>query len=195
MASKANDVYLRHPETYDEETAALLRSGNSPLEYPEEQYTNAVEQSKAIRTQPRPLIIVASSGMLTGGRIIHHLKDFLPDSACTLLFIGYQGQGTLGYAIQHGAKEARIDGQSYPVRCRVRSISGFSAHADEHELEDWVRNFASASGGVASDGRPKRVFVVHGDPDAAGAFAERIRRDLGLDTYLPGYRERVVLRP
>jgi metallo-beta-lactamase family protein len=195
MASKASDVYLRHPETYDDETAALLRSGDSPLEYPDEQYTNAVEQSKAIRTQPRPLIVVASSGMLTGGRIIHHLKDFLPDSACTLLFIGYQGEGTLGYAIQHGAKEARIDGQLYPVRCRVRSISGFSAHADEHELEDWVRNFAAAGGGEASDGRPKRVFVVHGDPDAAGAFAERIHRDFGLDTYLPGYRERVVLRP
>lgn len=194
MASKASDVYLRHPETYDEETAGLLRSGSSPLEYPGEEYTNEPDQSKAIRTQPRPLIVVASSGMLTGGRILHHLKDFLPDPACTLLFIGYQGQGTLGYAIQHGAQQARIDGTKYPVRCRVRSISGFSAHADEHELEDWVRNFAAAGGSVGGDGRPKRVFVVHGDPDAASAFAQRIKGDLGLDAYLPSYQEQIVLR-
>jgi metallo-beta-lactamase family protein len=194
MASKASDVYLRHPEEYDEETARLLRSGDAPLQYPGEQYTNEVDQSKAIRTQPRPLMIVASSGMLTGGRILHHLKDFLPDPGCTLLFIGYQGQGTLGYAIQHGAKHARIDGVQYPVGCRVRSISGFSAHADERELEAWVRNFAAAGGPTGSDGRPKRVFVVHGDPDAAQAFAERIHTDLGLDAHLPTYKERIVLR-
>ena len=140
-------------------------------------------------------MVVASSGMLTGGRILHHLKDFLPDPASMLLFIGYQGQGSLGYAIQHGAKEARIDGQMYPVRCKVRSISGFSAHADEHELEDWVRNFAHAGGTATGDGRPKTVFVVHGDPEAASAFADRIRGDLGLEVQLPSYLQEVVLRP
>jgi len=195
MASRASDVYVRHPEDYDEETAALLRSGSSPLEYPGEQFTNDAQSSKAIRTQPRPFMVVASSGMLTGGRILHHLKDFLPDPASMLLFIGYQGQGSLGYAIQHGAKEARIDGQMYPVRCKVRSISGFSAHADEHELEDWVRNFASAGGAAAADGHPKTVFVVHGDPEAASAFADRVRGDLGLEVQLPSYPQEVILRP
>jgi metallo-beta-lactamase family protein len=112
-------------------------------------------------------MLVASSGMLTGGRIMHHLKDFLPDPACTLLFIGYQGEGTLGRAIQLGAKTAKIDGVAYPVNCRVRVISGFSAHADEHELDDWLGNFAKAGGTSGADGRPKRVFVTHGDPDAA----------------------------
>ena len=195
MASRASDVYDRHPETYDAETAALMRAGDSPLAYPGEEYTNSVEASKAIRTKPRPIMVVASSGMLTGGRILHHLKDFLPDPACTLLFIGYQGQGTLGYAIQHGAKEAHIDHEKYPVRCRVRSISGFSAHADEHELEDWVRGFARAGGSSQADGAPKQVFVVHGDPDAAQAFADRLHGELGMDTRLPRYRETVVLRP
>ena len=194
MASRASDVYLRHPEEYDDETAALLRSGDSPLIYPGETYTNEVDQSKAIRTQPRPLMLVASSGMLTGGRIMHHLKDFLPDSACTLLFIGYQGEGTLGRAIQGGAKVAKIDGVEYPVRCRVRVISGFSAHADEHELDDWLANFTRAGGSVAGDGRPKRVFVVHGDPDAAQAFATRIRDQMHLDAHLPEYLETVQLR-
>jgi len=193
MASRASDVYLRHPEDYDAETAALLQSGDSPLIYPGETYTNEVDQSKAIKTQPRPLMLVASSGMLTGGRIMHHLKDFLPDPACTLLFIGYQGEGTLGRAIQMGAKVAKIDGVAYPVNCRVRVISGFSAHADEHELDDWLGNFAKAGGTSAADGRPKRVFVTHGDPDAAEAFATRIRA-MGLDAHLPTYLETVQLR-
>lgn len=193
MASRASDVYLRHPDVYDAETATLLRSGDSPLEYPGQQFTNEVDESKAIRSARRPLMIVASSGMLTGGRIMHHLKDFLPDPACTLLFIGYQAQGTLGRHLQSGGTTARIDGETYPVRCRIRSISGFSAHADEHELTDWLRHFAAAGGTRGTDGSPKRVFVVHGDPDAAEAFAGRVRGELGLDAYLPRYREVVNL--
>jgi metallo-beta-lactamase family protein len=194
MASRASDVYLRHPEVYDEETGILLRSGDSPLEYPGETYTNDVEASKGIRSAPRPLMLVASSGMLTGGRIMHHLKDFLPDPACTLLFIGYQGEGTLGRHLQTGGRTARIDHVEYPVRCRVRSISGFSAHADEHELDDWLANFTRSGGSEGGDGRPKRVFVVHGDPDAASTFAERTHRELGLDAVLPAYQETVRLR-
>jgi metallo-beta-lactamase family protein len=194
MASRASDVYMRHPEVYDEETAALLRSGDSPLIYPGETYTNEVDQSKAIKTQPRPLMLVASSGMLTGGRIMHHLKDFLPDAACTLLFIGYQGEGTLGRHLQTGGTTARIDGVEYPVRCRVRSISGFSAHADEHELDHWLANFVRAGGTNGGDGRPKQVFVVHGDPDAAEAFAARNRKALGLEVEVPTYMETVALR-
>jgi metallo-beta-lactamase family protein len=139
-------------------------------------------------------MVVASSGMLTGGRIMHHLKDFLPDPACTLLFIGYQGEGTLGRHLQGGGKTARIDGAEYPVRCRIRSISGFSAHADEHELDDWLGNFARAGGSNGADGRPKRIFVVHGDPDAAEAFAARIRGAMHLEPHLPTYLETVQLR-
>jgi metallo-beta-lactamase family protein len=194
MASRASEVYARHPEDFDEETGALLHSGDSPLVYPGETYTNDVEASKGIRNQPRPLMLVASSGMLTGGRIMHHLKDFLPDPACTLLFIGYQGEGTLGRHLQSGGTTARIDGVEYPVRCRIRSISGFSAHADEHELDDWLGNFARAGGPDGADGRPKRVFVVHGDPDAAEAFATRIRDELHLEPHLPAYLETVQLR-
>jgi metallo-beta-lactamase family protein len=193
MASRASDVYLRHPEVYDEETAQLLRSGDSPLTYPGEEYTNTVDQSKAIRTQPRPMMVVASSGMLTGGRIMHHLKDFLPDPACTLLFIGYQAEGTLGRHLQTGGKTARIDRQEIEVRCRIVSISGFSAHADEHELDAWLSHFAAAGGTDASDGRPKRVFLVHGDPDATAAFAERIRREIGFEVEVPSYRQVVML--
>ncbi len=186
MASRATTVYHDHPEAYDEETAALLRSGDSPLEYPGQQFTDTVEASRSIRHAKRPIMVVASSGMLTGGRIMHHLKDFLPDPKCTLLFIGYQGEGTLGRRLQDGGRTARIDGQEIDVRCRVRSISGFSAHADQHELETWLGHFGA-------DGRPKTVFIVHGDPDAAEAFAARIRSGLGMEAVIPKHRETVTL--
>jgi len=186
MASRATTVYHEHPEVYDAETRELLSSGESPLEYPGQSFTDTVEESKAIRTAKRPIMVVASSGMLTGGRIMHHLKDFLPDPKCTLLFIGYQGQGTLGRHIQEGGKTARIDGQEIDVRCRVRVISGFSAHADQHELEAWLAHFGR------DGGRPRQVFLVHGDPDAAEAFAGRVR-DMGLDPHIARHRETVDL--
>jgi len=189
MASRATTVYHDHPETYDEQTRALLQSGDSPLEYPGQQFTDTVAESKAIRTAKRPIMVVASSGMLTGGRIMHHLKDFLPDPKCTLLFIGYQGEGTLGRHIQDGGKTARIDGQQIDVRCRVRVISGFSAHADQHELERWLAHFGRDG---SNGGRPKRVFLVHGDPDAAEAFAGRVR-EMGMDPHIARHRETVDL--
>jgi metallo-beta-lactamase family protein len=194
MASRASDVYRKYPDYYDDETRRLMEQGQSPLEYPGETWTDTPDQSKAIRNQQRPFMIVASSGMLTGGRIMHHLKDFLPDPASTLLFIGYQGEGTLGRHIQGGGKNARIDGQEYAVRCRVRSISGFSAHADENELAAWLGHFTRAGGTDGTDGNPKRVFIVHGDPEAAEAFGRRIRSETGLDPHLPRYRESVTLR-
>lgn len=189
MASKATQVYYDHPEDYDEETSRLLRAGESPLRYPGQQFTDTVEESKAIPHANRPIMVVASSGMLTGGRIMHHLKDFLPEPSCTLLFIGYQGEGTLGRHLQNGGKTARIDGQEIDVRCRVRSISGFSAHADQHELESWLSHFGT---GDAASERPKQVFIVHGDPDAAEAFGTRIR-GMGLEAVIPDYKERIEL--
>jgi metallo-beta-lactamase family protein len=190
MASKATTVYVDHPETYDEETATLLRSGESPLNYPGQHFTDTVEESKAIRHAKRPFMVVAASGMLTGGRVMHHLKDFLPDPKCTLLFIGYQGEGTLGRHIQDGGRTAKIDGQEIDVRCRVRVISGFSAHADQHELEAWLGHFGRAG---ETNGKPKRVFIVHGDPEAAEAFAGRIRSELGMEPHIPRHRETVTL--
>ena len=187
MATRASEVYLRHPEAYDEQTGALLRSGDSPLEYPDEEYTATSEQSKTIRHRDRPFMIVASSGMLTGGRIVHHLKDFLGQPSTTLLFIGYQAEGTLGRHLQTGGKTARLDGQEYPVRCRVRNVSGFSAHADEDELIAWLTAMTAKT-------KPRRVFVVHGDPAPAANLAARIKADLGVDAHVPTYRETIDLQ-
>jgi metallo-beta-lactamase family protein len=191
MASRASDVYRRHPEFYDEETQKLLHDGNTPLDYPRQEITRTVGESKAIAMANRPYMIIASNGMLTGGRVVAHLRNLIDDPAATLLFVGYQGEGTLGSHLQAGATTVKIDGAVRQVRCRVRSISGFSAHADESELLDWLRGFGTGRE-PGSSGYPRRVFLVHGDPDAQLAFAPRIEA-LGFRTHIPTWRETVTL--
>lgn len=186
MASAASDIYRRYRGYYDEETYRLLLEGETPLDYPGALYTNRADQSKAIRNAPRPMMIVSASGMLTGGRIVHHLRDLIDDPAAVILFVGYQGEGTLGAHLQAGAREIRLDGATRNVRCQIRSISGFSAHADEGELLAWLRHFAEAPR------RPRRVFLVHGDPDAEAALEPRVR-ELGLEPYRPDWQEIVDL--
>lgn len=191
MASKASDIYRRHPDYYDEETAELLRSGDTPLDYPDQHVTNDMRASQAIERAPRPYMIVASNGMLTGGRVVGHLRHLIDDPDATILFVGYQGEGTLGAHLQAGTKEVRLDGKPRQVRCQVRSISGFSAHADESELLDWLRGFVDGKK-PGDPGYPKRVFLVHGDPDAQIALEPKVRA-LGLATHVPHWHERVTL--
>ncbi|MGP1675066.1 MAG: MBL fold metallo-hydrolase RNA specificity domain-containing protein, partial [Candidatus Limnocylindrales bacterium] len=191
MASKASDIYRHHPDYYDEETAQLLRDGESPLDYPGQIVTNDYKASQAIERAPRPYMIVASNGMLTGGRIVGHLRRLIDDPAATILFVGYQGEGTLGAHLQAGAREVRIDGQQRQVRCQVRSISGFSAHADETELLDWLGRFVAGKR-PGDPGYPRRVFLVHGDPEAQVALEPRVRA-IGLATHVPHWHERVTL--
>ena len=184
MASKATEIYRRHGEYYDEEMRRLLAQREDPLDYPGAQVTNEIERSREISKAPRPYMIVASNGMLTGGRVLNHLRERIDDPAATLLFVGYQGEGTLGAQLQQGVREVRIDGATREVRCQIRSISGFSAHADESELLDWIGAFAKP--------RLRRVFIIHGDPDAQAAIEPKIRA-LGYDTHIPKWHERVTL--
>ena len=191
MASKASDIYRRHSEYFDEETGQLLRDGETPLDYPNQIVTNDVKDSKAIEHAPRPYMIVASNGMLTGGRVVGHLRNLVDDPDATILFVGYQGEGTLGAHLQAGAKTVRLDGQPREVRCKVRSISGFSAHADESELLDWLGRFVEGKR-PGDPGYPRRVFLVHGDPEAQIALEPKVR-ELGLATHIPHWHERVTL--
>jgi metallo-beta-lactamase family protein len=191
MASRASDVYRHHPEFYDEETRALLAAGNSPLDYPDQTITRSADESKAIATAARPYMIVASNGMLTGGRVVQHLRNLIDDPAATILFVGYQGVGTLGAHLQAGATTVRLDGAVREVKCRIRSISGFSAHADESELLDWLRNFTKDRH-TGEPGYPRTVFLVHGDPEAQLAIAPKVSA-LGLEVHVPHWRERVTL--
>ena len=191
MASKASDIYRHHPDYYDEETAKLLREGDTPLDYPNQTVTNDIKASQAIEFAPRPYMIVASNGMLTGGRVVGHLRHLIDDPTATILFVGYQGEGTLGAHLQAGATEVKLDGQVRQVRCKTRSISGFSAHADEHELLEWLGHFTDGKR-PGDAGYPRRVFLVHGDPDAQVALEPKVR-DMGFATHVPHWHERVTL--
>ncbi len=191
MASKASDLYRKYSDYYDEETAKLLHTGATPLDYPNQIITNDVKASQAIERAPRPYMIVASNGMLTGGRVVGHLRNLIGDPAATILFVGYQGEGTLGAHLQAGAATVKLDGQVRPVRCKIRSISGFSAHADEGELLEWLGRFAAGKH-PGDAGYPRRVFLVHGDPEAQIAMEPKVR-DLGFATHVPHWHERVTL--
>ncbi|MEK6207011.1 MAG: MBL fold metallo-hydrolase [Chloroflexota bacterium] len=191
MASKATEIYRRHPEYFDEEMRQLLAREGDPLDYPASITVNDAAESRAIRNAPRPYMIVASNGMLTGGRVLNHLRNLIDDPSATLLFVGYQGEGTLGSHLQRGVKKVTIDGKMRDVRCRVRSIDGFSAHADEPQLLDWLASFAKGKR-PGDPGFPKRVYVVHGDPAAELAIAPKIA-NLGFVTKIPTYREKVTL--
>jgi metallo-beta-lactamase family protein len=191
MASKATEIYRKYADYFDDETGALLRSGDTPLDYPNQIITNDVEDSKAIARAPRPYMIVASNGMLTGGRVVAHLRELIGDPTATLLFVGYQGEGTLGAHLQAGATSARIDGQQRVVRCQIRSIGGFSAHADEPELLAWLGNFGRGRR-LGDPGFPRLVFLVHGDPEAQIALEPKVR-ELGFEVHVPRWHERVEL--
>jgi metallo-beta-lactamase family protein len=191
MASKASAIYRAHPDYYDTETRDLLARHESPLDYSNQIVTNDVRDSQAIARAKRPYMIVASNGMLTGGRVVGHLRNLIDDPSAVILFVGYQGVGTLGDHLQTGAKTVKIDGQVRQVRCQIRSISGFSAHADESELLDWIRHFSDGKK-LGDPGFPRRVFLVHGDPDAQAALLPKVRA-LGFDAVIPAWHERVEL--
>lgn len=191
MATKATAIYKAHAEVYDDETRALLKSGATPLDYPEQHVTTNIKDSEAIEQAPRPYMIVASNGMLTGGRVVGHLRNLIDDPAATILFVGYQGIGTLGAHLQAGATTVKLDGVVRDVRCKVRSISGFSSHADEPQLLDWLGSFA-AGRQPGGPGYPKTVFLVHGDPEAQAALAPKVTA-LGFEVHVPKWHERVTV--
>ncbi|HEV2251283.1 MAG TPA: MBL fold metallo-hydrolase [Candidatus Limnocylindria bacterium] len=184
MASGATEIYRKYAGYFDDDAQALLAKAESPLDYPGAVMVKDATASRALdENGPRPFMLVASNGMITGGRIVQHTKAFIADPAMTLLFVGYQGEGTLGAQLQQGAKQVRIDGETLDVACQVRSISGFSAHSDEPELLAWLRNFTVA---------PRMTFIVHGDPAAQTAFEPKVRA-LGFKTTVPSWRQVVEL--
>jgi metallo-beta-lactamase family protein len=191
MASKASTIYRSHTDYYDAETLALLSRGEGPIDFPGQQETPNAQQSEAIERSRRPYVLVASNGMLTGGRVLNHLQTLIGDPKAMILFVGYQGETTLGARLQAGAKVARVDGQEYQVRCAIRSITGFSAHADEPGLLSWLGNFIA--GRKAGDpGVPRKVFIVHGDPDAQVILEPKVQA-LGLPTLVPKWHQHVTL--
>jgi metallo-beta-lactamase family protein len=143
-----------------------------------------VAQSKAINRIRGSAIVIAGSGMCTGGRIKHHLVRNIGRPESTILFVGYQAVGTLGRIILDGEKDVRIQGETHRVRARIARISGFSAHADRDELTRWLQSLGN---------QPDQTFITHGEPEAAEAFSDHLQNNLGWQTTVPNYLDKAAL--
>jgi metallo-beta-lactamase family protein len=184
MAVEVTGVFERHPELFDQEMKELLRQQKSPFDFPGLNLTGTVEESKAINHIGGSVIIIAGSGMCTGGRIKHHLVNNISREESTVVFVGYQAAGTLGRQIVDGAKRVRILGQYYPIKAGITQLNGFSAHADRDGLVRWLSSLRKP---------PRRVFVTHGELDASQHLAGLIRSRRGWEAIVPSYQEQVFL--
>jgi metallo-beta-lactamase family protein len=178
MAIDATRLFYDHVGDHalsEAECAAMSRTAR---------YAVTQDDSKAIDRASGPMIVISASGMCTGGRVLHHLKRFLPDERSTILFVGFQAAGTRGRSLVDGASEIKLLGQYVPVRARIASLDGLSAHADYAELIDWLR---------AAKLAPRSVFVTHGEPSASDAFRRRLRDSFGWNARVPELGETVEL--
>jgi metallo-beta-lactamase family protein len=177
MARHATEVFVKHPELFDGETRRAFEQGHgAPFGFERLRYVSTVEESKALNQRSEPCILVAASGMCEGGRILHHLAHGLGDARNTVLFVGFQAEGTLGRRIVDGAETVNVFGEPIRVRAEVASLQGFSAHADQNELLAWVGRLEPA---------PRRIFLVHGELAAMEVLAARLVERTGADVRIP----------
>jgi metallo-beta-lactamase family protein len=184
MAAAATRAYAKDREEQDEEYADALKRTPTPIQTRRMLACNTRDDSKRINTMEGPRIIISASGMMNGGRVLHHALRLLPDENATVVFVGYQAAGTLGRRVSDGEKQVKVLGQWIPVKCKIEKIGGFSAHADWKEVVRWLEGMPSS---------PKRVFVTHGEPDSAAAMASHIRERFGWQIEVPQYGEQVQL--
>jgi metallo-beta-lactamase family protein len=172
MAIDVTGIYCRHPEDHDLAMEQLMDEKRCPLCCGDYHLVRTADESRALNGRRGPMIIIAGSGMATGGRVLHHLKYRLPDPRNTVLLTGFQAAGTRGRALQDGASHIKIHGEQVPVQARIETVDGFSAHADRAELLRWLRGFRRP---------PLHTYVVHGEPEASRAFAASIADELGWE--------------
>jgi metallo-beta-lactamase family protein len=182
MAIKAVEIFLKHDEEYTEDTREMIRRYGSPLTWPGFTFASTAEESKKINEALMPSVIISSSGMVTGGRILHHLAQRLPDTRNLVLFIGFQAPGTRGFLIKNKISEIKIFGDFVPVRAHIAALEQFSDHADPPELLQWLRTFRS---------QPTATYLVHGEPDAAGQLRDAMSKELGWRVEVAQYLEKV----
>jgi metallo-beta-lactamase family protein len=183
MAVSATEIFRRYPEAYKPEFAASITSGNDPFELKNLHFTRQVSESKDIRHAPGSAVILAGSGMCTGGRVRHHLRHNLWRPESSVIFVGFAAHGTLARKIVDGAKMVRIFGDDVAVKARVHTINGFSAHADQAELLAWH----------AKAGSPRQTFLVHGDPDPAMAVLADKLDGRGVSALCPALHQEFKL--
>jgi len=182
MAIKAVEIYLKHESEYTDEARALIQKYGTPLEWPGFTFAATPEESKKINSVMYPSIIISSSGMATGGRILHHLALRLPDPKNTIIFIGFQAPGTRGASIKGGAKEVKIFGDFVNIRAQIVAFEQFSDHADPPELLEWLRTFQK---------KPRVTYLVHGEEAAAAQLRNEMERELGWKVHVAEWMEKV----
>ncbi len=185
LAIKATEIFRKNKKYYDEEAQAILAQGYDPFDMPNLHFTSATRESMAINERSGPAVIIAANGMCTAGRIKHHLKHNLWRKGTSLVIVGFQAKGTTGRKIVDGARQVKIFRENVAVRAKVFTIGGFSAHADQTDLLEWVSHFESNP----------RVFVVHGEATASEALAKEIQERFNLIAHAPKWKEQLILGP
>ena len=172
MASAATEVFKANAQVFDEDTKDYISKGDNPLEFANLKFTKTTEESKWLNFDKEPKVIISASGMCEAGRIRHHLKHNLWDSRNSIIFVGYQAEGTLGRTLLEGATEVTLFGEKITVGAQIHNLEGFSGHADRDGLLTWVKGFVQ---------KPKQIFLVHGEPQAKIDFAQTVRGATGYE--------------
>lgn len=180
LAISATEVFKENMDLFDEETQEEMKKGDHPLEFPGLKFTVTADESKALNENPEPCIIISASGMCEVGRIKHHLKHNLWNPNSTILFVGYQAPGTLGYSIVNGAKKVKIFGEEIAVNARIEYLEGYSGHADQDGLMNFIYSFRK---------KPKQIFLVHGEEESQEVLEQKIQEEIGLPVTIPDYGE------
>ncbi|CAE7672290.1 unnamed protein product [Symbiodinium necroappetens] len=181
MAIDATNIYQKHPHLFNEEARALFEQGRHPFQFPGLHFVKSADESKAINAIRGSCVILAGSGMCTGGRIKHHLRNNIIHDESTVLFVGYQARGTLGRRIVQGDPTVRIHGREYNVNAKIRELHGLSAHADRTGLMSWLRHFKEP---------PDKLFLTHGEEEAAMSLKKHVEEQLGWRVDVPEYEAR-----
>jgi len=176
LTVSATEIFLRNPDCFDEESLKLVKIGNNPLDFPNLKFTKTTEESKQLNITKESKVIISASGMCTAGRIKHHLKHNLWRRESSIVFVGYQAEGTLGRRIKEGEKVVKIFGEEIRVNAEIYSLEGFSGHADRDGLMWWMRSFKN---------RPKKIFIVHGEEEATKEISKRIEEEFKIKVYIP----------
>ncbi|MFC1864116.1 MBL fold metallo-hydrolase RNA specificity domain-containing protein [Thermodesulfobacteriota bacterium] len=185
LAIKATEIFRKNKKYFDEDAQAIMDQGHDPLDMPNLRFTPSTNESIAINEKSGSAIVIAANGMCTAGRIKHHLKHNLWRDGASLVIVGFQAKGTTGRRIVEGAKSVKIFRENVAVRAKVFTIGGFSAHADQGDLLNWVSHFES----------DPKVFVVHGEASASEELAMKIRERFNLVTHVPRWKEKLILGP
>ena len=180
LAISATEIFKKNTDLFEDEIREKIEAGNNPLEFPGLKFTRTADESKALNESQEPSIIISASGMCDVGRIKHHLKHNIWNPKSTILFVGYQAPGTLGHSIVNGAKKVTIFGEEMAVNARIEYIEGYSGHADQEWLMNFVYSFIS---------KPKHIFLVHGEDDSQTVLKNKILEGTGIGVSIPEYGE------